>query len=278
MGEVVKAVANLSPDGAPAKGAAVKDEEDKNKKPAEGAAEGAEQEQPAGEGAEGGEAQHPAALTEKPAADAEGLPAGEADAIKEAEKATGLDLKPYQEEYANTGKLSDESYSKLEKAGIPRETVDVYVEGLKAQVANRLADLSSVVGGVDNYNAIINWGKANLSDAEKTAAVRALSGKDVEGAKVFLEGLNAKFVKAVGKTPAKTSGGGKAVVTEDVFANRNEQAKAMRDPRYHNDPAYRAEVTAKSLRSFGTQSRRRSKPRSKVTRQSTRRRANRAKR
>lgn len=190
------------------------------------------------------------------------------DAQLQAEQATGFDLTPFSDEFTTTGKLSDESYKKLEEKGFTRGTVDTYIAGVQAQVERRNNALASTVGGVDNYNAIIKWGAGVLTEAEKVQAVKLLSGSDEAAATTYLAGLNARFVKEVGKDPSKRSGGGGSSAS-DVFASRAEQMKAMRDPRYHTDPKYRAEVTEKSIRSFSSK---KAKKRSKtVARNSTRR-------
>ena len=182
-------------------------------------------------------------------------PEGEAGAKSEdqqnVEKATGLDLTPYAQEWDSTGKLSDKSYSDLEKGGLSREVVDTYIEGLRARVTARLNSYAEAVGGVENYNAILNWGKTGLTEGERAEAVKVLSGTNADAAKLFLAGLQAKFVQANGRVPGKIAGGG-AAPAADVFSSRAEQAKAMRDPRYKTDPAYRDEIAQKSIRSFGS--------------------------
>lgn len=216
----------------------------------------------------GDEAAHPSALNEKPLEGEQGLqkPGEKTEEQKAAEAATGLDLTPFSDEYAATGKISDESYAKLAEKGITRATADTYVAGLKAQVNARLNSLAEAVGGVDNYNALIKWGAGSLSEAEKAEAVKVLSSGGIEGAQTYLQGLNAKYVKANGKTPGKNSAGGGSPAP-DVFANRQEQAAAMRDPKYRSDAKYRREVEAKSLRSFGTKTRSRTKKKSSPIRQ-----------
>lgn len=243
-------------------------------KPAEGdGKEVAEQQKPVAQQQEqvkeGQEGDKPADQQEAPKNPAEALketPEGAKPvAQQEAEQATGLDLGKFSDEVISTGKLSDESYKELEGKGYGRPFVDTYIAGLQAQQTARLTALSEAVGGVDNYNALITWGGASLSNEEKATAVAMLSGKDVEAAKTYLVGLNTRFVKENGKAPGKTSGGGGAS-PEKVFKSRSEQAAAMRDPRYHTDAKYRAEVTEMSIRSFSSKSaKKRSKPSTKKT-------------
>jgi hypothetical protein len=208
---------------------------------------------PAGDG--NSEAGKPAAGTEAPV-NPETLNQKPAEGEKPAEQvraeaATGLDLTPFAREFNTSGKLSDESYAKLAEKGFTREIADTYIAGVQARAAAHHTALSQAVGGVDSWNAIMTWGKDNLSDAEKAETVRALSNtNNVDAAKTYLLGLQARFVAANGKVPGKIAGGG-AAPQGDVFTSRQEQAKAMKDPRYKTDAAYRNEVAQKSIRSFG---------------------------
>lgn len=191
---------------------------------------------------------NPADLTKSPVAE---KPLGDtkSEAQQAAETATGLDLTPFTEEFHANGKLSEDSYKALEAKGFSRATTDTYIRGVQAEVTGRLTSLAETVGGVENYNAILSWGKTGLSDAEKAEAVKMLSGTNVDTAKTYLAGLQARFTKANGSTPSVIAGGGGAP-TADVFETRADQAAAMRDPRYKSDAKYRQGVIDKSVRSF----------------------------
>lgn len=234
-GEVAKSEDTTAQKQTPA-AASQEDDQGKAKNPAEALS----------ETAEGGDAEKAGEGV------AEGTPEGAKSAEQqEAEKATGLDLTKFSDEFATNGKLSDESYKELEAKGFPRDVVDTYAEGVVARRDARLATLAESVGGVDNYNAVMKWGSGKLTEAEKVKAVELLSGKDAEAAKTYLAGLHARFVKENGKAPGKVSGGGSPSGAK-VFASRSEQAAAMRDPRYGKDRAYTREVEAMSIRSFST--------------------------
>lgn len=235
-------------------------------KPAAGGGENANNEEVKKPGVAGGESKEnesssseapldPGAALKKPEGEAAKPGAGEqkSEAQLQAEAATGLDLTPFSDEFIEKGALSEESYAKLATKGISKETADTYIAGVRAQADARNVALSSLVGGVDNFNAVIKWGAGALSEAEKAEAVKFLSGKDESAAKTFFMGLNARFEKEVGRDPGKRSGGGGSAA-EDVFKNRAEQAAAMRDPRYQNDRAYRSGVMEKSIRSFSDKS------------------------
>lgn len=62
-----------------------------------------------------------------------------------------------------------------------------------------------------------------------------------------MNGLNAQYRSAIGSEP-NLIGGGKAAAA-DVFESTSQVTEAMSDKRYRSDPAYRARVQAKLLRS-----------------------------
>lgn len=206
------------------------------------------------------EPKHPAEALK----DAEVAKPEKGEVQQDLETRTGLDLDPYSEEFQANGKLSEKSYKELEAAGLKPKTVDTIIRGLQADATNQLREVAQSVGGEVQYNAIMTWAKGALTDSEKHAAVAAISGGG-DGAKVFLQGLQAKFTEANGSPPQKRSGGGGGPKA-DVFESRAEQSKAMSDPRYRRDAKYRDEVVSKSLRSFSSAStKKRAKPAAKST-------------
>jgi hypothetical protein len=176
----------------------------------------------------------PKAEEEAPAADAD-------DALK----GTGLELATFENEFAETGALSTESYEALEKAGIPKAVVDQYIEGQKAIAANQTAEAHALVGGADNYKSMVSWA-ANTLGADEKAAFNSAVDKGGADAKLAIAGLNAQFRATQGSNPSLLNGfapaGGDAVVG---YRSTAELTTAMSDPRYAKDPAYRKDVEAK---------------------------------
>lgn len=171
-----------------------------------------------------------------------------ADATQAAAKA-GLDLPALNAEYAQTGKVSDEAYAKLAEAGFDKATVDGYVAGQQALANQFQAEvLTAVPGGAEKYPEMIEWAKANLTDAEVAAYNKAVSTNDKEAAKLAIAGLGVKFKAAVGNEP-NLEGGYPRVGSSDVFASKAEMTKAMGSREYKTDPAFRRAVAEKLNRS-----------------------------
>jgi len=160
----------------------------------------------------------------------------------------GLDMNEFSQEFAQKGELSQESYEKLAKAGFNKDIVDNYIAGQQARAAQFEGTIKAEVGGDERYGEMITWAKANLSPAEIDAYNAAVSSGNAEQAKLAALGLSAKFGKAVGNEPSRLLGGGQAGAA-DVFESTQQVTEAMRDPRYKNDPAFRAKVQSKLARS-----------------------------
>jgi hypothetical protein len=188
----------------------------------------------------------------------EGGSEGEAEAAeKAAEKATeeaketvekaGLNFDEFTQEYAQNGKLSDESLTKLQEAGVSKSIVDSYIAGQQA-LANQIeTEIYESVGGREGYEQMLSWAKGNLSTEEAQAFNDALDGS-VAQAKLAIQGLHARYQSAEGRE-AKLLGGKAGANSGDVFRSRSELVKAMSDPRYSSDPAFRQDVQDKLARS-----------------------------
>lgn len=163
------------------------------------------------------------------------------DAATEAVSNAGFKMEDLADEYkSNNGDLKEETYVKLEKAGISREMVGQYIEGQKALAEKFVNTVLEDVGGREGYAELTKWAIDNLSDAEKKAYNTAVNSGDAESAKLAIAGLKAKMENVVGKSPDYVRG--RSDTTNDAFKSDAEIRAAMKDPRYIKDPAYTADV------------------------------------
>lgn len=155
----------------------------------------------------------------------------------------GLDINALSQEYAKTGELSKATYDSLTAKGIPQATVDAYIEGQKARVAQYSTKLAESVGGKDAMKGILDWASANLTPDEITETNVMLTSGNEAMATMVLGGLKARYTAAVGQDPKLVTGatGGRSGDVKP-FESSAEVVKAMSDPRYQNDPAYRKKV------------------------------------
>lgn len=178
------------------------------------------------------------------------LPSPEADATEVAnvlDKA-GLDFNTFQEEYNETGSLSDDAYSALEEAGFPKTLVDTWIAGQQALAADATQAVFEVVGGQEQYADIVQWAADNLPQQEISAFNRTIDSGDPAAMKLAVEGLAARYRSVEGSSP-KLMQGNAVPSTSGAFQSVAELTAAMRDPRYNADPAYRQTVAEKLARS-----------------------------
>lgn len=158
---------------------------------------------------------------------------------EEIAKDAGLDINQMQQWYAQNGQLSEEHYKALEKSGIPKEIVDQYIAGQEAQAEKYRDSIISKVGGQDNFSAMAEWAKVNMSEQEIAAYNKATSSADMAVVENAVLGLAYRYQSAVGKDP-KLLGGQTA--GSSGFQSVAQLTEAMKDPRYEKDPAYRKDV------------------------------------
>ena len=161
--------------------------------------------------------------------------------------------------YANDGKLSEETLEKFSSMS-SKELVEAYLEvqgtpEFQAQSSDT-ADLSDAeinqvknnFGGELAYANIIGWAQDNLDAQAQEAFDSIVATGSVQAINIAVAGLKSQYEAANGfegkmytGKPPKTGG--------DVFRSQQELVRAMSDPRYENDPAYRQDIIEKLDRS-----------------------------
>ena len=161
--------------------------------------------------------------------------------------------------YSNDNTLSPETLEKFSEMS-SKELVEAYLETQKNAQApsaqDEVPDLSEAqvnsiknsAGGDAEYGKIIEWANGNMSRDDVEAFDDLVSSGNVGAIKLAVAGMKANYENAngyegrmlTGKAP-KASG--------DVFRSQAEVVKAMSDPQYDNDPAYRMDVMEKLERS-----------------------------
>lgn len=177
------------------------------------------------------------------------------DAAKELADQAGLDLSPYQEEYSSTGDVSEENREaiakSLEKQLGPnaRQIVDEFIEARKVVHENDTRMFMDAAGGQESYTQMVNWASTALPPEQVQAYNKQVNSGDRHTVLFAIEGLRAKYEQANGRDPRLISGSGRPGAAVGGFSSTAEMTRAMSDPRYKSDPAYREEVRAKLARS-----------------------------
>jgi hypothetical protein len=170
------------------------------------------------------------------------------DIAEKAVESAGLNMDKLATEYNEKGELDVKSYEALEKAGIPKDYVNQFIEGQKAIADQQATSIKDMVGGADAYTEMSNWAAENMSEQEKTAYNTAVNSKDIETAKLAVVGLKAKFESANGNEPSLVEGKG-TITGQGGYKSWAEVTAAMGDDRYQKDPAYQNMVQEKLSKS-----------------------------
>jgi len=172
--------------------------------------------------------------------------AAAADAVENA----GLDMTALQEEYDTQGGLTDESYEALQKVGITKEMVDLYIAGGEARAAAAQAELLEPVGGdIEVYNEVTAWAAEALDDKAIEDFNKVLESGNAAVIKTAVQSLYAKYTDANGAEPGRQLAGRKSAGGASTYESSADLMKDMQNPEYAKNPSFRAKVEAKLARS-----------------------------
>lgn len=188
----------------------------------------------------------PAAVVPDPAADAATAAAAEA---AKAVAAVGLDINTYETEFNTSGKLSDESFAALEKAGIPRALADRYIADRVAEAGAVVERVTKAAGGTEQFGKMATWAAGKYDAAQLKAYNESVDSGDAARMEQAVVALRADYEKANPPLPrlltptAATPAGGAS------YESMAQYLTDMNNPLYAKDPAFRATVFAKLGRS-----------------------------
>ena len=157
-------------------------------------------------------------------------------------------------EEANT-EYKQETLDKL-RGMDPTELANMYLDYRKnnqAPPAQQLSDqdikeLKGVVGGDENYSNMLEWAQTNLNEQEINMFDAVMEQGNPLAAFFAVRSLAYRYNDAVG-FDGKMVTGKAPKQNNDVFRSQAEVVRAMGDPRYEQDPAYRQDIMEKQQRS-----------------------------
>ena len=136
-----------------------------------------------------------------------------------------------------------EMYTRIQNESPP---LDAYPEPVPL-TSEAINSIQNAVGGEESYGQLIGWAKDNFTPQEIQAYDQALESGNMDSINFALQALYYRYNDAVGYEGEMVQG--KAATTSEGFRSQAEVVRAMGDPRYENDPAYRADVYEKLERS-----------------------------
>lgn len=114
--------------------------------------------------------------------------------------------------------------------------------------AQQLKTIRDSVGGDEAYGEMIQWAGQNLSADEIDSFNSVANSNNAAALSFAVEALSNRW-KSVEGYEAPLVTGKKAASTGKVFRSQAELGRAIADPRYSTDPAYRQDVEQKLARS-----------------------------
>ena len=108
--------------------------------------------------------------------------------------------------------------------------------------------LKAVVGGDKEYDSMIEWAKSNLNDTEIDMFDQVMGRADPYSCFFAVRTLANRYLEATG-SEGQLLTGKPASNKQDNFRSQAEVVRAMNDPRYEKDPAYRQDIYDKLERS-----------------------------
>ena len=143
-----------------------------------------------------------------------------------------------------------DAYSRIAKAGLePVQGEDRESEGeVTSPLTNEDIDsIQNAVGGEEASTRMTQWAGENFTPQEIQAYDNALESGDLNQINLGLQALYYRYQDAVGYEGNMIQG--KAAQAVEGFRSQAEVVRAMGDPRYEDDPAYRQDVYDKLERS-----------------------------
>ena len=160
------------------------------------------------------------------------------------------------EYYANEGQLSPDTIEQFKEMS-SNDLVNAYIAiqennpnqgGYSDDLTD--AEMNSVynsAGGEAEYNRLTEWAADNLPDRKLDAFNNMIDQGDATAIQIAVSGLRSEYEAQEGYEGRMLTG--KAARAVDGFRSQAEVVRAMSDPRYDTDPAYRQDVYDKLERS-----------------------------
>ena len=158
------------------------------------------------------------------------------------------------EEAINNEEFSKETIDKL-KGSDPTDLANQYLEYRKNNQPVRqdlteqdVKELKGIVGGEQQYSQMLEWATNSLNKQEVDMFDAVMEQGNPLAAFFAVRALAYRYEDAIGKDGQMLAGNAPKT-SGDIFRSQAEVVKAMGDPRYDRDPAYRQDIMNKLERS-----------------------------
>lgn len=160
--------------------------------------------------------------------------------------------------YSEKGELNEETIEELSKMD-SKELIKAYVEfysknaqNYRQQVAlqeSQQQELMAIAGGQQGYAEMVQWASQSLDPQEVDAFNSVTSSGNVPAIRFAVEALHNRYRAAEGYEAPLVSGKAPKNTGAQPYRSHAELARDIANPKYNNDPAFRADVEARLARS-----------------------------
>lgn len=146
------------------------------------------------------------------------------------------------------GKVSDETIQQLQKQS-PEDLAQTYLEYRKSvedagpvpMSDEQVTELKGVVGGDEQYDQLMQWAGQNLDEQQINLYDQVMEKGDPASCYFAVQALRMQYQDSTGIDPDVITGTAPRNVFQG-FRSQAELVRAIEDPRYDSDPAYRNDV------------------------------------
>jgi hypothetical protein len=164
------------------------------------------------------------------------------------------------DEIAETGEISEETLAKFDSMSsrdlvdawmryqgtIDMDAVDSAPTGRELSEAE-VNEVYNLAGGPDEYQQLVGWAAENFTEEEVSAFDSVVESGNLAAIKLTLQALQYRYNDNMGYEGEMIQG--KPAQSREIFRSQAELVRAMSDPRYDDDPAYRMAIMEKLERS-----------------------------
>ena len=152
------------------------------------------------------------------------------------------------DEARTTEEFDLDKFEGLDPKDVAKTFLDNTSEG--RDLSNNEVDaIRNSVGGEEAYANLMRWSNENFDSQYVEAFDELVDTGNAFAIQLAVAGLMAQYEQSNGNDGNLLSGKGAPPAKADVFRSQAEVVRAMNDPKYDNDPAYRQDVFDKLGRS-----------------------------
>ena len=152
----------------------------------------------------------------------------------------------------NGGTLSEEMYEELGKAGLAKDLVDSYLDGVRNRTGVQptasplteanINEIKDIANGNDGYESLMEWAGKNLNKEDIQNYDDVLATGNLSAIKFAVKALMGQYEDANGRDSK--------IITckespQDSYRSMAEVVRDMNKPEYQNDEAFRDDVLRK---------------------------------